>query len=291
MPSKEDSGSYLKSGLEAPANACNQCDLERPACGNCAKVGRPCEGYERYPIFLNRTVQGISRRSHLQEVKETPALSTRGYDDSSSSDESHVGTFRRSLPRGISGSGAWEVRVVAWFWDSYAPTTEAADKSKSTSVWLYHAVELANPAPVLHQALLALSITRYGRVHGNYAMRKHGQAIYGNALRLLQQSLYDEVLMLEDETLASVRALVLYEVRFPCPMFASLVLIIHLQLFESTSNDPTAWYRHLAGITSLLQSRGPRRHSSALARTVLEDIRYALVCACLKCRLDPYLHR
>lgn len=50
-----------------------------------------------------------------------------------------------------------------------------------------------------------------------------------------------------------------------------------LQLFESTSNDPTAWYRHLAGMTLLMQSRGPRRHRSPIARTVLEDIRYALV--------------
>ena len=216
MPPKEDQGSYSTPPLGSLANACDQCDLERPACGNCAKLGRQCEGYERYPIFLNRTVEGISRRSHLQEAKEAPAFST--YDDVrlAPDDVSHGGGFHSNLFREISGHSAWEVRVVAWFWDSYAPTTAATEKSKSTSVWLYHAVELSNPTPVLHQALLALSITRYGRVHGNLAMRKHGQAIYGNALRLLQQALYNEVLMYDDETLASVRALVLYEVRHRC---------------------------------------------------------------------------
>ena len=41
---------------------------------------------------------------------------------------------------------------------------------------------------------------------------KSGQQIYGEALRLLQDALYDQDLMWNDETLAGVRALVLYEV-------------------------------------------------------------------------------
>ncbi|KAJ9603256.1 hypothetical protein H2200_012034 [Cladophialophora chaetospira] len=259
MPSKEDQGSYLMSPTAVISSRGQLC----------AKAGRTCEGYEHYPIFLIRTPEGPARRSHLSEAKAIPRPSSLGRDGSlpnRNDDVSRGGAENFGLPADITNHGAWEAGVVAWFWNSYTPAAAASDTSKGTSIWLYHTVEVSNPTPVLHQALLALSITRYGSVNGNIAMKKRGQAIYGNALRLLQQALYDEVLMLHDETLASVRALVLYE------------------LFESTSNDPTAWYRHLAGMTLLMQSRGPRRHCSPIARTVLEDIRYALMLKALMLR-------
>lgn len=152
----------------------------------------------------------------MQEAKEAPAACSRnrgGFLSDRIDDLDRGGPRDFDLPPWISSSGVWEASIVAWFWNAYGHTTAPSDASKSTSVWLYRTVELPNPIPVLHQALLALSVTRCGRVHCDEAMMKHGQATYGRALRLLQQALYDEVLMLHDETLASVRALVLYEVR------------------------------------------------------------------------------
>lgn len=149
----------------------------------------------------------------MEEAKEAPSLSSTDRDAIQIVDVSRGSAAEFNLPPEISSYGAWEAGVVAWFWNSYAPTAAGPETSRNTSVWLYHTVEVSNPSPVLHQSLLALSITRYGSVNGNTAMKKHGQALYGNALRLLQQALYDEMLMLDDETLASVRALVLYEVR------------------------------------------------------------------------------
>ncbi|KAJ9604067.1 hypothetical protein H2200_011590 [Cladophialophora chaetospira] len=139
----------------------------------------------------------------------------------------------------------------------------ANDGLRETAIWIYHALRIAEPIPLLRQALLALSMTRHGRVTGNLELIRRGQRTYGTALRLLRDALYDRVLTWNDETLASVRALVLYE------------------FFESNSDNPTAWYRHLDGITSLasspMEARGPERTSSSISRSVLEDIRYALM--------------
>lgn len=66
--------------------------------------------------------------------------------------------------------------------------------------------------PALDEALLALSLTRYGKVHGDPMVLRKGQQIYVQALGLLQQCLYDGKLALLDETLATVSVMALYEV-------------------------------------------------------------------------------
>lgn len=174
-------------------------------------MGRQCEGYAQFPVFLNRTKEGFARRVHLDEAKSiTPRATT-------TVQKIFQPTHAFSqLAMQISGLQAWETQVVAWFWQSYASSSKFDDSgvesSGGSSVWLYRAVEVAHPIPVLNQALLALSTARYGRVIGNLDITKYGQRVYGIALRLLQEALYDEVSMLNDETLASVRALILYEV-------------------------------------------------------------------------------
>ena len=50
------------------------------------KSGRDCEGYERYPVFLNRTHAGLERRPHLAEAKVAPLD---------------------------------EVQIVSWFWENH----------------------------------------------------------------------------------------------------------------------------------------------------------------------------
>lgn len=122
-----------------------------------------------------------------------------------------------------------------------------------------HAIQLPSPILVLQKALLALSLTRYGRLYLNHDAVVCGQRAYGQALRLVQIALSDVALVWHDETLVSIRALILYE------------------LYEATSDDPTAWFNHLSGMMFLLQFRGPSRHCSPMAKAVLEDVRYALV--------------
>lgn len=147
-------------------------------------------------------------------------------------------------------SAAWESNITCWFWRSYTLGKES---------WLGYALEIASPTVTLRKALLALSLTRFGRLHANPNAIIQGHAVYSQALIHLQSALYDSQLAWNDETLVSVRALVLYEV------------------FETTSDDPSAWQNHLTGMTRLMELRGPHKHRSPMARAVFEDVRYALV--------------
>lgn len=140
--------------------------------------------------------------------------------------------------------------MVGWFWTEHASGHES---------WLRHAIDIPLPTPALQKSLLALSITRFGRVNQNHDMVLHGQRVYSECLVLVQKALYNPDLMYHDETLASIRAMALYE------------------LFEATSNNPAAWQNHLSGISHLIELRGPSRSRSPLARAVLTDVRYALV--------------
>lgn len=167
----------------------------------------------QYPIFLINTLDGRAPRKHLEEAKGFSHSSLEQLDVVSRGKyQGNRLVATGDLPQLVSAHGVWERQVVSWFWNSYAPSTRLAGDSDSGSVWLYHAIQISSPIPVLKQSLLALSMTRYGRVKGDFDLTKRGHQIYGNALKLLQEALYDEVLMWNDETLASVRALVLYEV-------------------------------------------------------------------------------
>lgn len=61
--------SPYRSSHEALCSCETQCDLQEPACRKCTQSGRECEGYARYPIFLNRTVEGPQKRRGLEEAK------------------------------------------------------------------------------------------------------------------------------------------------------------------------------------------------------------------------------
>lgn len=118
----------------------------------------------------------------------------------------------------------------------------------------------------MHKALLALSITRFGRMTDIPDAVLHGQHTYSQSIMLVQKALHDNDLMWHEETLATIRAMSLHE------------------LFESTSGDPSSWHNHLAGITHLIELRGPSRHRSRMAQAVLEDVRYPLMIQSLMLR-------
>lgn len=145
---------------------------------------------------------------------------------------------------------AWQANIICWFWQSH---------DANAASWMRHAIDIAAPTAMLQHALLALSLTRYGRLNLNGDAVLQGQRLYSQALSQLQKALYDPRLVWHDETLVSIRAMVLYEV------------------YESTSDNPTAWHNHLAGMAYLMQIRGPARHRSPMAKAVFENVRYALV--------------
>jgi hypothetical protein len=188
------------------AETCTQCDLSRPSCARCIKGKRICDGFEEYPFFINTTLQ-------RQKPRTRPEASKPADQEHISIQIDHDNT---SIPS-ISSYGAWESSLNAWFSTSYATETTARDVAEQKSAWIYHALEISNPTPLLRESLRALIVTCCGRTNGNLDIVRQGQRAYSVALKFLQEALRQEILPLSDELLASVRALALYEVGVSVP--------------------------------------------------------------------------
>lgn len=141
-----------------------------------------------------------------------------------------------------------EAQILSWFWEGH-----------TKQGWLFYAMGIPSPIPTLRQSLRALAVTRYGRLNGDEQWVQQGRKLYSEALSTLQKTLHGQPL--HDETLASARALVLYE------------------FLESTSESPSAWETHLSGLSRLLEVRG--KPQSVLGKAVFANVRYALMCKAL----------
>ncbi|MCJ1400464.1 hypothetical protein MMC11_003670 [Xylographa trunciseda] len=245
------------------------CDLRAPSCQRCVQSGRECEGYERYPIFLNRTIHGQQRRSRLEEAKPSRSTSSGSSSDTSrrpsadghgsevvssqSTEKFHRGGSAL-LPMEMNSSSLFDAQFAGLFLGKYLPSSTDFANSASP-MWLQQAVDVRDPGETLKLSLRALSMTRLGRINSDSNMTTQGKINYVLALRELQKALWDEQSMWKDETLAAGRVLVYHE------------------LFEATSGSISAVANHEAGMALLVQLRGPEKYHSPLARAILEDVR------------------
>lgn len=199
----------------------SQCDLQQPFCNACSKSGRACEGYARFPIFLNRTLQGPEKRYGLEEAKILPSQSTdrdlsqpqpmasnieyqrgfvasrRPYDD-------------RILVRPHE-SAAFDQQIISALWERYTPSLNSA-QSGTHCVWLQNMIDLPSRGVPLHLSLKAFAMTRVGYINKDESMVRHGNLYYGRALNAVQRSLPSEASMLQDELFAAGYVLMVYEV-------------------------------------------------------------------------------
>ena len=224
-----------------------QCDLEKPHCRKCIDSSRQCEGYERYPVFINRGQQGLEKRGRLEEAKSR-----------SRSPVPELGAEGASAILAPSSKQINESQLISSFWELYATSSNGNPRGTELA-WLSHSIHSSPSSVVLKQALLSLAYIRIGRLNSEQTFVVKGQQIYGQALQLMQNALYDPALLQNDETLVAARCMVLYE------------------SFESTSGDMAAWQNHIMGIARIIECRGVQRHRDLVSRSVLESMRYNIM--------------
>lgn len=129
-------------------------------------------------------------------------------------EESWALVCRESPPtlfRQTSNVEVQDVQVVSQFWEKFVPTaTQAQDETPCA--WLQEAIVFEGGGKPLQNSLKALSMTRLGFLSGDTALTIRGRNFYGHALRQLQNALWDEELMWNDDTFASAYILSVYEV-------------------------------------------------------------------------------
>lgn len=252
-----------------------RCDLQKPDCGRCLQSGRVCEGYNRGAVFLNRTAQGWAKRNRLEEAQPRDPLHDGPYFLSDNGrGSSHTESPSRSPEEPpvayeplsyLSDTNVKRQIFQNIFLDSYLPKNPHQGPGLQ-GAWLFEAIRLNNPGQALEHSLHALSLTRVGRITGQYDLIKRGNAAYGVALRSLFIALESPKLAGKDETLAACLILSFYE------------------LFESTSESTSAHEGHMVGIERLVQYRGPSQTQSLLGKALMKNISYASMIRSLQYR-------
>lgn len=181
-----------------------------------------CEGYARYPVFLNRTIEGPQRRHGLEEAKtpfaqvgqgpvETPTMQSnvdfqRGLVEARRANDNRM--LVQSDPSSI-----FDQQIVATFWAKYLPSDPSA-RGRQPCLWLEQVLALPSPSEPLQLSLKALAMTRLGFVNRDEALVLQGNQYYGRALQAVQKSLWNERSMRDDEIFAAGYVLSVYEVSY-----------------------------------------------------------------------------
>ena len=199
-----------------------KCDLQLPVCRRCIDAGNRSGGYTRYPVLFNRTIQGITKRRPVEEVKRSQQTVSWSISSPSSANESITAQQRQrsSTPEQFVNSicvqpdngTVREAQLISTFWDHYIPQQSA--QSGCHCKWLQQAMDLPNPSPPLRLSLKALALSRMGWMYRDDTLVLHGRMMYSQCLQAIQKALYDEGTMWQDETLATGNILAWYEVNF-----------------------------------------------------------------------------
>ncbi|CAD6580282.1 MAG: hypothetical protein ASARMPRED_009410 [Alectoria sarmentosa] len=218
------------------------CDLQLPFCKTCLNGGRICEGYSRYPVFVNRTRQGIAKREPFEEAKPSQdtvswsasykvpfAVPTFAQQKNTPSNQETVSSGMSLQP---SNAAVCEAQLISTFWEHYIP--QQSIQTGYQCAWLQQTLGLPDPSPALRLALKALAMARLGWIHRDNTLVLNGRVFYGQALQEVQKSLYDERTMWQDETLATGNILALYE------------------FCEPTNDSIAGWNSHTNGVTRLM---------------------------------------
>lgn len=185
-----------------------QCDQQKPSCGNCLRSHRHCLGYDKFPVFVNRTATGLQRRGHLEEVKSTfiePTTTSQSLTQRSFS-TSHVHILPPILSQRFN---LRELDFVNWFHDNFAVAYNTMRAPQLLKILL----AIPNPGHLFLSSLTAISITHFGSIAHDDTILREGQNSYVQALRHLQSALLRPKANQVEDSLACATVLGLHEVR------------------------------------------------------------------------------
>jgi len=255
-----------------------KCDLAAPNCERCSKRGLICEGYERGPVFINRTTKGIVRRRPLEEAqsRNDAELQMAGSDtvaNGSMIDTSPfagIDTVVQRLGTQINGSYVMLKRIRSLFEEQYLPNApkpkHPGQGTEMPGLWLLKCINLPQPGQALEYSSTALALSRVGKAIDNTDLVLRGRLFYGHALRELQKALLDPLLVVKDDTLAACQTLA------------------HYEFLESPENPVNDHSRHLSGIVKLLKHRRPVLPETELGIALVNYIRFTSMVLCVQQR-------
>ncbi|KAJ8063540.1 hypothetical protein OCU04_007412 [Sclerotinia nivalis] len=215
----------------------NQCDENKPGCGNCRRLNRECPGYR--PIFdaMHRNENSTQRKRSLAIAKTTalaavqtthphyrsPPAQRRPRQNSCSDTQRlveaiHNGTQSLCPPL----TAALEERAICFFLSNYVLIPHGP--IKCGFLWFLLPLMKLQPSAILSDSLSAVALATFGNQPNARMLKPKAEQAYSKALRQITNALGDPKQVAEDTTLAAVLLLGLFEVTI-FPLFLTRWLL------------------------------------------------------------------
>lgn len=189
----------------------SQCDQAKPHCQKCVKRGVPCEGYARYPTILQYTGGGLKKRSQFEEMS-AKAGSRLVLDVRDPASPSHPITLL-SFPTTPSAGRLVLSQVGMVCMNTYVPDVGSAGAMQELKrSWMWMMLDKTDQGAALGASFAALCFGRVGIFSQDAALMSRAHTQYAVGLGALQYALQKPHLAFQDQTLAAIRTLSIYEV-------------------------------------------------------------------------------
>ncbi|KAK0666557.1 hypothetical protein QBC41DRAFT_148861 [Cercophora samala] len=301
-------------GVPGRSKACHTCrrrrkgcDLERPSCSQCRRLGLQCDGYERKTVFVHTdpATTGTNKHTTTTLVQQPPSANgTKNYS---------VWPKRGAvtlLPPSLVSS-AYQSNYVGLFWDMYDPNWHPqrdSDNALSTTTWLagLQSDKSYQNSPLLQTSFFAICLGAVGQRLNEKRLIENGMKAYNKALGGLAKSIAMQAHknhVSDEATIATTRILSLYEVFFgsdplshtstsscPDPPVGKPQGMIDKPLLMSY-NQADAWRRHRFGELALLEAQSPEMYKEGISHHMLADGRLSITIAAVGVRRSTILSR
>ncbi|KAK4579865.1 hypothetical protein LTR86_000066 [Recurvomyces mirabilis] len=232
------------------------------------RAGLDCEGYERFPVFIVRTADGLRRRSRLEEVKTHQVQQTQVHPSS-------VVEKTNTSPRKAIGPMSSQSYLTAgyriWFIGILSGAPHVKQGLLLPSFWLAPILSQPSSSFLLQEAVLAVAIKHTGEVYHDDHLRTTGMQMYGRMLSAFRSLLVQPKVCLDENMLAIAGLLILYE------------------LLDQADPGCDGWHAHVSGLATLVKQRGPYCYETPLARGLLEHTRHQMMVQGLVYRQRSFL--
>ncbi|KAH8909917.1 hypothetical protein BR93DRAFT_428457 [Coniochaeta sp. PMI_546] len=273
-----------------------KCDQSRPSCNNCLKYGAPCPGYDRQMKFVAGKHQVRSRRQEDWRGWGSGSVHALGGGRRSEDMSSAASLSAASAPSSASGtpstpsidfSSQLERRSELTLLylnpsDNRGQTinaiihnlqeSQAATEVRVFAPWFKDVPEHLGQKVTLDSAMAAFTLHLLGKAKQDNVLIRESLSIYGQSLGALQKALNHPEEWKSSETLCATMILSLFE------LFAGTV-------------DAGSWMKHAAGVSWLLQQRGPEAHRDDWDRSMLVSFRNITIMHALFSGQDCFLAR
>ncbi|CAI6311858.1 unnamed protein product [Periconia digitata] len=252
------------------------CDLRRPGCKQCQRLGLECKWFKHQTIFVEanvRTTLDPNGKNRTLLISSTSSSTPRQH----SLPEATLGRLTHSLQRSTT-----QAQHISLFLEGYLPKSQNALSNIpncSTVSWIVTACAESNHDDkhvMFRLAVIACSLCMLGFEQGNDGIIREGRLTYGRAILQLKEGLKNVNDTNKLALVKSARMLSLFEILFG----------LENQL---DSAQGQAWTFHNHGELNLLLSGNPHMYKSGEAHQVFADGRLHLAAANIYTRKSSVL--